>query len=109
MSKKKTEAPESTSELQTTPEQTAAPQVPQEQAAVAPTTLDQTAPPATTLPDASKEAEHMDVDALITAGGLPPWKGAALCRNEGWAPGKLVTQKEFDAALNKLEHRPMGG
>lgn len=107
MSKKKTEAPESANEPQTTPEQTAEPHAPQEQAAV-PLTAPAT-PPAATLPAVSKEAELLDVDALITAGGLPAWKGAALCRNEGWAPGKLVTQEEFDAAIKRLEHRPMGG
>jgi len=50
-----------------------------------------------------------DVDALIAARGLRAWQGAALCRAEGWALGKMVTQADFDAALERLNTRRMGG
>lgn len=33
----------------------------------------------------------------------------ALARHQGWAPGKLVSEKDFDAALEALNVRPMGG
>lgn len=50
-----------------------------------------------------------DVDELIRAHGLPAWQGAALCRFAGWAPGKAVSEAEFETALEGLAKRPMGG
>ena len=54
-------------------------------------------------------AELYDVNEIIRERGLPAWKGAALCRHAGWAPGKCVSAEEFEAALARLEGRPMGG
>ena len=50
-----------------------------------------------------------DVDELIRTHGLPAWQGAALCRFAGWAPGKAVSEAEFETALEGLAKRPMGG
>lgn len=55
------------------------------------------------------QAELRDVNEIIRERGLPAWKGAALCRHAGWAPGKCVGAEEFEAALAGLESRPMGG
>lgn len=53
--------------------------------------------------------ELIDVDELIAARGLPGWQGAALRRYAGWAPGKAVTETDFETALEGLAKRPMGG
>ncbi|MHC1750930.1 hypothetical protein [Humidesulfovibrio sp.] len=50
-----------------------------------------------------------DVDELIRTHDLPAWQGAALCRFAGWAPGKAVSEAEFEKALEGLAKRPMGG
>lgn len=34
---------------------------------------------------------------------------AALRRSTGWAPGKQVTEGEFEEAIKSLSIRPMGG
>ncbi|WP_027188355.1 hypothetical protein [Desulfovibrio cuneatus] len=60
-------------------------------------------------PHISTQPERKDVDSLIDKEGLPAWHGAALCRAEGWAPGKQVTQQEFADALMRLSSRRLGG
>lgn len=37
------------------------------------------------------------------------WQQAALMRCMGWESGKLVTDAEYRAALNRIKNRPMGG
>ena len=51
----------------------------------------------------------LDVDDFILEHKLPAWQGAALCRNEAWAPGKKVSKNEFTKALERLNNRPLGG
>ena len=58
------------------------------------------------LPATPKE---VNVDNFIRESNMPSWKGAALCRAEGWAIGKRITREEFDAAVHRLENRRMGG
>ena len=60
-------------------------------------------------PHISTQPERKDVDSLIEQEGLPAWHGAALCRAEGWAPGKQVTEQEFADALHRLSCRRLGG
>lgn len=37
------------------------------------------------------------------------WQQAALMRCMGWESGKLVTDAEYHAALERIKNRPMGG
>ncbi|WP_320175791.1 hypothetical protein [Maridesulfovibrio sp.] len=49
------------------------------------------------------------VSELAKEADFPGWKLAALCRSAGWTMDKMVSQDEFDAALNHFENRKMGG
>ncbi len=40
---------------------------------------------------------------------VPQWQQAALVRFMGWAPGKRVSAQEYEAALDALLSRRMGG
>lgn len=39
---------------------------------------------------------------------VPAWQQAALMRAKGWAEGKMLTDAEYDLALNELKFRRMG-
>ena len=68
-------------------------------------------PSTVNLPATPKEVNVtlVNVDNFIRESNMPSWKGAALCRAEGWAIGIMITREEFDAAVQRLENRRMGG
>lgn len=49
------------------------------------------------------------LDAHAVKRRVSAWQHAALLRAMGWVEGKMVTDAEYDAALNTLKHRRMGG
>lgn len=49
------------------------------------------------------------VEELADEFGTNPSTLAALRRATGWAPGKQVSAADYEAALNSLSNRPMGG
>ena len=49
-----------------------------------------------------------DVETLAKEKGLKGWELAALRQATGWIDGKQVTDKEFDAALERLRGRRQG-
>lgn len=64
---------------------------------------------AAAAPETEAEDTPRDVEELISRAGLPAWKGAALLRQQNWAPGKQVGERVFSAALKALEYRRQGG
>ena len=70
-----------------------------------------------TSPDPKKDAEAptreasdlLSLSALAARHRVPSWQQAALCRYMGWADGKMRTQEAYQAALNSLAQRHMGG
>lgn len=40
---------------------------------------------------------------------VPAWQQAALLRFMGWTDGKMLTEAEYRAALDKLAARRLGG
>ncbi len=56
-----------------------------------------------------KETKLFRVSKLAKNRKLPAWELAALRQATGWAPGKQVSKKEFEDAVNKLRDRPQGG
>lgn len=57
----------------------------------------------------SAEAGLKKVSDLAEAKQLATWQTAALLRAQGWTGDKLVTETEFDQALNALKSRGQGG
>ena len=70
-----------------------------------------------TSPDPKKDAEAptreasdlLSLSALAARHRVPSWQQAALCRYMGWADGKMLTDEAYQAALNSLAQRHMGG
>lgn len=68
-------------------------------------------------PDPKKDAEAptreasdlLSLSALAARHRVPSWQQAALCRYMGWADGKMLTDEAYQAALNSLAQRHMGG
>lgn len=60
------------------------------------------APPETTEPLFS--LEEMEMKHRV-----PGWQHSALKRLMGWASGKMVTGAEYEAALDQLNNRRVGG
>lgn len=73
------------------------------------------APPAPDASDAPAAPEESDaaplfsLDALAMEFRVPSWQQAALCRQQGWEKGKLVTHAEYQRALESLGSRRQGG
>lgn len=71
----------------------------------------------TAAPDPKKDAEAptreasdlLSLSALAARHRVPSWQQAALCRYMGWADGKMLTDEAYQAALNSLAQRHMGG
>jgi hypothetical protein len=55
------------------------------------------------------EDELKPISDLAKDAGLPDWKVLAMCRASGWATDKLVTEPNFEKALNSFENKAMGG
>lgn len=47
------------------------------------------------------------VEELAERLGVKPWQMAGLLRAQGWAPGKRVSEKEFQAKLVAWLNGPM--
>ena len=58
---------------------------------------------------AQEAAELLSLSALAARRRVPSWQQAALCRYMGWADGKMLTEEAYQAALNSLAQRHMGG
>lgn len=59
---------------------------------------------------AKKDTEPVrPVERLAEEARLRSWETAGVMRLSGWAPGKEVTQSEFEEALARFRSRPMGG
>ena len=56
-----------------------------------------------------KPAALENMDELAARFRVPQWQQAALVRFMGWAPGKRVSAQEYEAALDALLSRRMGG
>lgn len=54
-------------------------------------------------------AELKPISEFVKTADLPDWKVLAMCRASGWATDKMVTEDEFNAALNSFENKAMGG
>ena len=52
---------------------------------------------------------NYESSALAARHRVPSWQQAALCRYMGWADGKMLTEEAYQAALNSLAQRHMGG
>lgn len=59
---------------------------------------------------ANTQAEELEsLSALASRYRVPSWQQAALCRFMGWAEGKMLTDAEYSAALDKLSARGLCG
>ena len=58
-------------------------------------------------PATSKELKP--VEDLAGAKNIKSWELAGLMRAAGWAPGKQVSEDEFDLVLDRFRKRPQGG
>lgn len=58
---------------------------------------------------AQEAAELLSLSVLAARHRVPSWQQAALCRYMGWADGKMLTEEAYQAALNSLAQRHMGG
>ena len=54
-------------------------------------------------------AEFKPIFEFAKAADLPGWKVLAMCRASGWTSDKMVTEDEFNKALNSFENKAMGG
>ena len=54
-------------------------------------------------------SDLLSLSALAARHRVPSWQQAALCRYMGWADGKMLTDEAYQAALNSLAQRHMGG
>lgn len=62
-------------------------------------------------PDTSQgKAEPLfSLEELEMKHRMPGWQQSALKRLMGWASGKKVTEREYEAALDQLNNRRVGG
>ncbi len=54
------------------------------------------------------EEQLIPVEELAVRLGVRDWKLAGIMRNQKWAPGKSVTEKDFLRAAVEFNDRPMG-
>lgn len=61
-------------------------------------------------PDAAQIQPVLEtLSVLADRHRVTSWQQAALMRCMGWESGKLVTDAEYRAALERIKNRPMGG
>ena len=71
------------------------------------TAEEETATPAT--PVAEEEEKLFSLDELEQRHRVPGWQQAALMRLMGWQRGKMLTEAEYEAGLDQLNNRRVGG
>ena len=57
----------------------------------------------------SQPDDLLPVEEIARARDLPSWETAALMAAAGWAPGKQVSENDFEDALKAFRNRPQGG
>lgn len=68
------------------------------------------AAPATTAAKAdANAAQYKTIGEMQALKGTPEAIFRGTCIAQGWRPGKMVTEKEYDAAVASFGSAPMGG
>ena len=70
---------------------------------------DAPAPVTDQAPAAEKDEPLFSLEELEMKHRAPSWQHSALKRLMGWASGKKVAEREYEAALNQLNNRRQGG
>jgi hypothetical protein len=52
--------------------------------------------------------EFFLVDDLSTENKIEPWEIEGVKRYKNWLPGKSVTRKEFNQAVEEFRNKPLG-
>lgn len=66
--------------------------------------------PITPAPQVTGQGEQLfSLDELAHANRVAGWQQSSLMRLMGWQPGKMVTEAEYEAALDQLNNRRQGG
>lgn len=62
-----------------------------------------------TTPPKNEGEPLLSLEELEAEFRVASWMQAALCRQQGWEKGKRITRTEYEAALDALGHRRLGG